>query len=115
MQQVRSEVAAVAHLPFIIPIGWRDADVVRHLNKGLGLLITGMYSTIPREYRYQSSADFGHSMWVSHRSLSSGNVRVWDALNPDIGSFGRWYPLSIILAFIRSNVYQIGYVPLQPL
>ena len=113
LQQARSAVDAVAHRSFIIPVAWHDADVVRHLNKGMGLVITGAYDTIPREYRYQPKADFAHAMFASHRSMGSGNVRVWDALNPNTNAYGRWYPLPVILAFIRSLGYAVGYVPLD--
>ena len=115
LQQAHSAVAAVAHLPFMIPVGWRDANVTTHLRYGRGLVITGAYDTIPREYRYQASADFAHAMFATHLSKASGNVRVWDALNPDIHSYGRWYPLAVILAFVRSLGYAVGYVPLQEL
>jgi hypothetical protein len=114
LQQARQEVLAVAHLPLIIPL-MGETQVRAHLDKGLGLIVTGWYDTLPAEYRYQSKAHFTHAMWVSHRSRATHNWRVWDALDRDQDGYGRWIPERFMLAFVASLKYRCGYVPLQSL
>ncbi len=115
MQQLALAILRVASLPFITPDGWTPRDALNHLTKGLGLVTQGWYGSIPRAYRYQPNADFGHAIWASHYSPSSG-VRIWDALNPDTTAYGRWVPWVIYKAFLVSlGDIRVGYVPLQHL
>jgi hypothetical protein len=115
LYQAKMEIAAVAHLPLIIPVGWSRANVLTHLRYARGLVVTGLYSTIPRAFRYQLGADFGHGMFFSHMSVATGNFRGWDPLNPDTTAYGRWYPADVFWAFINSYNFAVGYVPLQSL
>jgi hypothetical protein len=115
LQQLAIAIANVAHLPFMTPDHWTPRDALAHLTKGLGLVTQGWYSSLPRAYRYQPFADFGHAIWASHYSPSSG-VRIWDALNPDTTAYGRWVPWVIYKAFLVSlGDIRVGYVPLQHL
>jgi hypothetical protein len=109
------EIHKVAGLDLVIKRNWPLASIKTHLRYGRGLILVGMYDAIPREYRHQASANFAHAMWASHMSRATGNVRVWDALNPDIHAYGRWIPAEHIWAFLASLDNQVGYVPLQPL
>ena len=94
---------------------WSTAEIKTHLRYARGLIVIGMYSAIPREYRHQPAADFAHAMWVSHLSAQSGNVRVWDPLNPRIREYGAWIPLKVILDFLATLDNQCGYIPLETL
>lgn len=114
LDQVALSVRKVTGLRLIQPQGWNWSDVNAHLMTGKGLIIDGIYDSLPRAYRYQASGDFGHAMWASHRSLASG-IRTWDPLNPDTTRWGRWIPASVIRAFIESMDYYVAYIPLQPL
>ena len=122
LQQVAVGVANVAHLKLIIPIGWQWADAFAHLKVGGGVIFAGMYGSFPRAYRYQPIApehngtkDFGHRIWCSHYSPTSG-IRTWDPTNPDTHAWGRWIPLSAIKTFALSMGHvDAGYVPLQSL
>jgi hypothetical protein len=115
LQQAKQAIATIAKLPLIIPVGWSRANVLTHLRYARGLIIQGEYSTIPRAFRYQLGANFGHAMWFSHMSVASGNFRGWDPLNPDTTAYGRWYPADVFWAFINSYNFAVGYVPLQTL
>ena len=110
--QAQIAVGAVAHLPLIIPKNWGSANVKTHLRYGRGLVLNGMYSAVPRAYRYQKFADFPHAMWVSHLT-TKGLIRLWDPLNPDIHAYGRFVPAGVIWGFLISLDYICGYVPLQ--
>ena len=115
--QLRAEVKAVAHLPLNIPIAtgvMTQASVTAHLRAGRGLIVNGLYSTIPRAYRHQLAAAFNHSMFAGYIS-STGALRLWDPLNPDTNAYGRVVPLSILWPFLASLHYAVAYVPLQPL
>jgi hypothetical protein len=111
--QAAQEIHNVAGLGLVIkrhpPLAW----VQMHLRDGRGLIIIGMYYTIPREYREQDGADFAHALWVSHIG-STGQVRLWDALNRR-RSYGRWVPARVVWDFMASLGNDCGYVPLQPL
>jgi hypothetical protein len=120
LQQMKHAVLEVAHLPLVTPTTWRWKQVLSHLRAKKGLIVDGWYSEIPRPY--QLGSDFGHAMWISHYSPTSG-MRVWDPLNPDIYAYGRWMPATYIEAFLEEGarrwgtggVFFVGYVPLQPL
>ena len=88
---------------------------IAHLKVGGGVILAGRYDSLDRAYRYQKFGNFGHRIWCSHYSPTSG-VRTWDPLNPDIHAWGRWIPLSVIKGFALSFGYvDAGYVPLQKL
>jgi hypothetical protein len=103
------------YLELIHPEGWDRAKVTAWLRAGKGLIVTGMYSTIPRAYRHQNFADFGHAMFVTHCNRQADAMRLYDPLNPDTHARGRHVPMSILWPFLVSRGYQVGYVPLHPL
>jgi hypothetical protein len=115
---------AVAHatgLVPVVPMGWNAAKVGTQLRYARGLVIAGLYSTIPRAYRHQLRADFNHAMFVSHSagvrapgSLVGHFMRLYDPLNPDTHAYGRVVPMEILWPFLESLDYTVGYVPLQP-
>jgi hypothetical protein len=104
------------------PGSWDWSETSAWLLAQKGLIVQGWYSRLPAEDRpYQVGAEFGHAMFVSHRSLSSG-VRVWDPLNKDTHRWGRWMRASSLRAFLENRDgrhpefnYRLGYVPLQHL
>ena len=115
LQQVAVGVANIAHLKLIVGTGWDWTDVMAHLKVGGGVILAGRYDALPRAYRYQAKGDFGHRIWCSHYSPTSG-IRTWDPLNPDIHAWGRWLPLSVVKAFALSFGHvDAGYVPLGKL
>lgn len=113
--QAGVEIHKVSGLDLVIKRGWPFANVKTHLRYGRGLIIVGWYGSIPRAYRHQAHGDFNHAMWVSHRSTSTGNVRLWDPLNPDTHAYGRWVPAQVIWDFMATLANDCGYVPLEHL
>ncbi len=96
--------------------GWTQAEVTAHLRRSQGLVVTGRYNTIPRQYRHQGNGAFLHAMFVSHFDTSGRRVmRLWDPLNPDLDGYGKIVPRDILWDFLNSAGYLAGYVPLQPL
>ena len=115
LQQVAVGVANIAHLKLIIPVGWQWADVMAHLKVGGGVILAGRYDSMDRAYRYQLAGNFGHRIFCTHYSPTSG-IRTYDPLNPDIHSWGRWLPLAVVKGFALSLGHvDAGYVPLQSL
>lgn len=88
-------------------------DIRSWLDVGLGFVVDGYYGAIPRQYREQKRADFNHAVWISNRE--SGQYRVWDPLNKDLESYGRWIPAYAIEPFIRSLSGLTGWITLEPL
>lgn len=116
LDQAADEIMAVAHLKLVVKRGAELPWVKSHLKTGGGLIIIGMYDTLPREYREQDAAHFTHALWVSHIG-STNKIRTWDALNRRAG-YGRWIPAAAIYKFMYSipgNAGDVGYVPLQRL
>jgi hypothetical protein len=110
------EIKAVAGLTLIQPTGWAWGECSFHLMTGTGLIIQGLYSSIPAQFRFQDAADFTHDMFACYRSLRSG-VRLYDPLNPDTAGYGRWVPAPIVRAFIESggaHNITVGYLVNQP-
>jgi hypothetical protein len=97
------------------PHGWTQAKVTSWLRNGRGLIVTGMYDTIPRAYRHQLRADFPHAMFVTHFDRTGTRMRLYDPLNPDTTERGRNVPVSILWPFLRSRGFLVGYVPLHPI
>ena len=113
-QQLQPAVRKVAGKELIITDRWTWPQVLAHLKSAKGIVIDGLYSAIPRPFRYQARADFGHAIWFCYYSPASG-VRGWDPLNPDTTAYGRWYPLEVVKAFSQSWGNISAYVPLDPL
>jgi hypothetical protein len=121
LQQMKPVVAEIAAANLVIPTDWRWPQVLAHLRAGKGLVVDGWYSEIPRAYRYQFISEFAHGMFVSHFSHTSG-MRVWDPLNADIHSYGRWIPGPYIKSFLEelsrrmgTKSLYVGFVPLEHL
>jgi hypothetical protein len=89
------------------------ADIRSWLDVGLGYVIDGYYGAIPRGYREQVRADFNHAVWISNRD--GGQYRVWDPLNKNLDSYGRWLPAYAIEPFIRSLSGLSAWITLEPI
>jgi len=72
--QAATAVKKVAGLSMIQP-NWGYREVMAQLTQGRGLVVTGMYSALPRQYRYQDNADFSHAMFVPYLT----NTQTWDS------------------------------------
>ncbi len=94
--------------------GWTKSQVTAYLRRGLGLIVTGRYNTIPRQYRFQKDGAFAHAMWVSHFDRIRPVMRLWDPLNPDLEGYGKVVPRDILWPFLNSGGWVVGYVPIQP-
>lgn len=121
LPQARQAARDVAGVDLVIPVGWQRDEVLTHLRARKGLIVQVWYSEIPRSYRFQANADFGHAMWVSHYTGTSG-CRVWDPLDPNLTHHGQWMPfpyLANALERFRQEVSAhsllVAYAPLQPL
>ena len=121
LPQAAQACMTVTGLPFVIPPHWQWPELLAHLRARKGAVVQGWYSGIPREYRFQARADFGHATWISHYSTTSG-MRVWDALDPNTTHHGQWIPARYIRAFMEelsrrngTTALYVGYVKLQPL
>ena len=111
----------VTGLTLVRPQHWQWADLLAHLRARRGAIVQGWYDAIPRTYRFQAGADFGHAVFVSHYSPTSG-MRVWDALDANTTHHGQWIPAKWIRAFAEELAHRegtsalfVGYVPLIPL
>lgn len=121
LPQAQQAVRSVTGLTLVIPPAWHWAQLLTHLRAKRGAVAQGWYSGIPRQYRFQLAADFGHAMFISHYSPTAG-MRVWDPLDPNTAHHGQWVPASAVRAFAEdlsrrmgtTSLY-VGYVPLQPL
>jgi hypothetical protein len=119
--QAKQAVEALTATTLVIPTDWHWAQLLSHLRLKKGAVVQGWYSKIPRQYRFQAAADFGHALFISHYSPTAG-MRVWDALDANTAHHGAWTPATHIRAFMeelsrREGVthLHVGYVPLQPL
>ena len=104
-----------ANLDIVYHSNWTRAQTTAWLKAGRGLIVTGLYSTIPRAYRHQRGAEFSHAMFISHMNRDLTAMRLWDPLNPDLSGYGEHVPTSILWPFLRSLGSLAGYVPLHPL
>ena len=83
------------------------------IRQASGLIMIGVYNTIPRNYRWQASADFNHAMFVAY---SDGvNALLYDPLDPQTHNYGRMVPVSILWPFMESLGWTGGYIPLEHL
>lgn len=123
LQQAKIAARKVAGVDLIIPEAWNWSEVVAHLRAKKGLIIQGWYDAIPRSYRFQARADFGHAMFISH-IVSSPGSRNWDPLDPNLTHHGSWVPSKYIRDFMLKLAAKEGlsserlfcaYVPLQHL
>jgi hypothetical protein len=121
LPQAKQAAKAVAGIDLILPFGWDTSDALEHLRAKKGLIMQGWYAEIPRMYRYQAGADFGHAMWASHYSSTSG-VRVWDPLDPNLTHHGQWIPWSFVRDFMErfrqeahAHTVLVAYSALQPI
>jgi hypothetical protein len=88
-------------------------DIRNWLSAGLGLVVDGYYGAIPRAWRHQNRADFGHAIFIPY--FEPPTFRVYDPLNRDLAGFGEDIPASAIEPFIRSFSGLVGWIPLEPL
>lgn len=103
------------------PGSWSWSKTSSFLMAGNALIVQGWYDRLPREYRFQDGAAFGHAMAYVGRSRASG-VRVYDPLNPDLKGHGKWMPAGNARAFLENRDgthpelhYRLAFVPLQHL
>lgn len=113
--QITQAVRDVAHLPLIHSSGWTRGGVTSWLKAGKGLMVTGWYERIPRQYRFQANGSFLHEMFVTHINSRGDLMRLWDPLDPRTDLHGRVVPSSILWPFLDSSGWMAGYVPLQHL
>lgn len=125
LRQAKQAVEALTNTTVIIPVNWGWTEVLIHLRRKpyTGLIAQGWYAAIPRGERFQLAADFGHAVWISHDSRTSG-MRVWDALDANTKHHGNWIERKYVRAFMEEwarrngrsvgNLY-CGYIPLQHL
>lgn len=127
LHQAKQAIESLTNTTLVIPEHWSWTEVSIHLRHRpyVGLVAQGWYGEIPRKYRFQQRADFGHAMWFSHYSATSNkSVRVWDALDPNTDHHGQWVPVTYVRAFMEElarregvgpNRLFCGYIPLQRL
>jgi hypothetical protein len=123
LRQAQRAIESLTNTTIVIPEHWGWTEALLHLRAKKGLIIQGWYAEIPRQYRYQLPADFGHAMWASHYSPTSG-IRVWDALDANQAHHGQWIPARYVRAFAEEFARRergaidrlfVGYIPLQHL
>ena len=119
--QAAQATLSLTGLTLVRPQSLDWADALAHLTAKRGLILQGWYSEIPRDYRYQASANFGHAMWASHAS-PSGFTRVWDPLDANRTHHGTWVPTKYVRAFLERLQHEagaghlfVGYVELMAL
>lgn len=91
--------------------GWSHPQA--WLAAGNGLIITGNYATLPRNWRWQSNADFMHAMFVAY--VSGPQSCLYDPLDPQTHNYGRIVPTSILWPFLASSGWTAGYVQIEHL
>jgi GNAT superfamily N-acetyltransferase len=121
LPQAKRAIEALTTTTIILPQTWHWAELLAHLRARKAAIIQLWYASIPRTYREQASASFGHAVWVSHDSVTSG-CRTWDALDANETHHGQWIPARYIRAAAEewsrrngaTHLY-VGYIPLQHL
>jgi hypothetical protein len=120
LEQVAQGVHSLTGLELVIPYGWSWPKVMAHLTSRLGLIVLVWYAAIPSSYRFQAFGGFGHAVWLSHLSSTSG-MRDWDGLDRNETHHGSWVPASAIKSGMEEWARRDGhglrcaYVPLQHL
>jgi len=121
LSQAKRAIEALTTTTIVLPQTWDWADLLAHLRARKGAIIQGWYRSIPRDYRHQAASDFGHAIFVSHDSVTSG-CRVWDPLDANQTHHGQWIPAKYIRLFAETwglhngtDNLLVGYIPLQPL
>lgn len=123
LRQMKQAVESLTNTTVVIPVHWGWTEVMLHLKAKKGLIGQGWYSAIPREERFQLRADFGHAMFLSHYSRTSG-IRVWDPLDANTRHHGNWVPAKYVRAWLEELARRertgpgqlfVGYIPLQHL
>jgi hypothetical protein len=126
LRQAKQAVESLTSMTIVIPSHWGWTEVALHLKTKpyVGLIAQGWYAEIPARLRYQDGpGEFGHAVWLSHWSLTSG-IRTWDALDRNEAHHGQWIAPKHIRAFMeglarreRGSIDRLycGYVPLQHL
>ena len=120
LEQVAQGVHSLTGLDLVIPFGWPWTKVQSHLTAKLGLIVLVWYAAIPSDYRFQAFGGFGHALWISHYSPTSGE-RVWDGLDRNQTHHGQWTPASAIKAGMEEwarrdgHGFRCAYVQLQKL
>lgn len=99
----------------VVQVDWTRAQQLTWLRAGKGLIVPGLYSAVPRAYRFQAAADFAHMMFLDYISHDGLTVRKHDPLNPATHSFGETIPLRLLIPFLDSLPWSVGYIPLQHL
>ena len=112
MRQAVIEASRVAGLKLLIP-KWSVREVTAQLAQHKGLIAIGKYSILPREDRFQDGANFFHAMFFSHLDTAGNAARGWDPLNRKAG-WGLWYPMTVVIPFMASGGYDLGYINLEP-
>ena len=114
LAQVSLAITSITSPPRVMRWGTKAiADMRNWLAGGLGLVVDGWYASIPKPYREQSNAAFGHALWIGY--YQSPNYRVWDPLNKDLSGYGKWIPATAIEPFMRSYSGLCGWIPLEAL
>jgi len=121
LSQAAQACKIVTGLTLVRPQHWQWADLLAHLRARKGAIVQGWYASLPRDYRFQADGTFGHAVWISHYSPTSG-MRVWDPLDANTTHHGQWVPAKWIRAFAEELAHRegtaslfVGYVPLIPL
>ena len=127
LRQAKQAVESLTNTTLVIPEHWSWTEVSIHLRHRpyVGLVAQLWYAEIPRKYRLQLAADFGHAVFMTHYSATSNrSVRVWDALDANEDRHGSWVPVTYIRAAMEElarregvgpNRLFCGYIPLQHL
>jgi len=121
LPQAKQAIESLTTTTIILPQHWDWPELLGHLRAKRGAIIQGWYASIPRDYRHQAKAAFGHAVWVSHYSPTSG-MRVWDPLDANQTHHGQWVPPRYVRAFAEDWAHRqgtthlhVGYIPLQHL
>ena len=122
LQQAKQAAKTVAGIDLVTPQTWHWAEVLKHLSSATkpGLIIQGWYNQIPRMYRFQLAADFGHAMWAVN--ATAAGITVYDPLDPNTTHHGQTIPAVYVQRFLEelqrrtgAAALFVGYTPLQPL
>jgi hypothetical protein len=96
------------YLDVRLKITW--STFISSLRAGRGAILVGWYSYIPRQYRGQDSANFGHAIYINEVRASDGALLMYDPLK----NFPVWVPQIYIKRFagnlrLRTGVLGYGY------